>query len=351
MMGGSHHQQHHRGGRGGSDRGRHSHHRRPLANRSGIFFRSLQEEQDWVQERRSQRLARPSKFDLPMEDMDETDSLILRPNAAVAPGTAASPPTAAVVGNSGSYRKLFVGNVPEDWTPVLVQQEIQAAIQKCRTSSSQEDPVILRVIKNLNEKYAFVEFVSPDWATAALQLDGMTPQPNMLWTFRRPSDYPGTKVDPEVYRLLDVSKINLISQIVVDGPNKLKISGLPPTLTREQVLELLQAFGPVRSFTLEMESTGNKQSRLSKGYGFCEYNDPLNTEIALQGLNGMEVGSDYRLRVERSTKVSSNGDAPRTIIQGYDIETLVDVALGQAAPPVEVMFRDPYGLPLTRIVN
>lgn len=99
---------------------------------------------------------------------------------------------------------------------------------------------------------------------------------------RRPKDYqplPGQQTDTSIYIP------GVISTNVPDTPNKIFIGGLPPYFTEDQVKQLLQVFGELRAFNLVKDtSTGN-----SKGFAFCEFLDPNITDIACQGLNGMDV--------------------------------------------------------------
>jgi splicing factor U2AF subunit len=99
---------------------------------------------------------------------------------------------------------------------------------------------------------------------------------------RRPKDYqplPGQQNDTSPYIP------GVISTNVPDTPNKIFIGGLPPYFTEDQVKQLLQVFGELRAFNLVKDtSTGN-----SKGFAFCEFLDPNITDIACQGLNGMDV--------------------------------------------------------------
>ena len=56
---------------------------------------------------------------------------------------------------------------------------------------------------------------------------------------------------------------------------------------------MLTAFGPLKAFNLVKDAiTG-----VSRGYAFCEYVDPLITDPAIQGLNGMQLG-DKKLIVQ-----------------------------------------------------
>ena len=146
--------------------------------------------------------------------------------------------------------------------------------------------------------------------------------------------------------------------------------GLHYHLTEDQVLELLQAFGKVKAFHLVKNEP---DSLTSKGYCFVEYVDPNVTPVAVIGLNGMDLGGGKVLSVrvagERSdvgmaipTAASMQGAAPlrplpsaprpdALIIDGYDIEVLVDAAMGQRPMPTAPMHMDQYGMPITRVVS
>jgi len=98
---------------------------------------------------------------------------------------------------------------------------------------------------------------------------------------RRPKDYqplPGQS-DASIYIP------GVISTNVPDTPNKVFVGGLPPYFTEEQVKQLLQVFGELRAFNLVKDASGGN----SKGFAFCEFLDPNITDVACQGLNGMEV--------------------------------------------------------------
>ena len=84
---------------------------------------------------------------------------------------------------------------------------------------------------------------------------------------------------------IDVGFKSGISAWMDDGPNKLFINNLPRNLTSNDVIELLQAIGPLKAFHLVVDPTAPPDQH-SKGYGFCEYKDPANTTVACKGLNG-----------------------------------------------------------------
>jgi splicing factor U2AF subunit len=143
-------------------------------------------------------------------------------------------------------------------------------------------------------------------------------------------------------------------------------TGLHYHLTEDQVLELLQAFGKVKAFHLVKN---DPDSLTSKGYCFVEYSDPNVTQVAVIGLNGMDLGGGKvltaRVAGERSdiimpatsTLAASMSAAPPApaaprpdaiIIGGYDVEAIVDAAMGLRAMPTAPMHVDQFGVPITR---
>lgn len=63
-----------------------------------------------------------------------------------------------------------------------------------------------------------------------------------------------------------------------------------------QVKELLASFGELKAFNLVKDSA----TGLSKGYAFCEYVDLTITDVAITGLNGMQLG-EKKLIVQRAS--------------------------------------------------
>lgn len=143
--------------------------------------------------------------------------------------------------------------------------------------------------------------------------------------------------------------------------------GLHYHLTEDQVLELLQAFGKVKAFHLVKNEP---DSLTSKGYCFVEFSDPNVTPVAVIGLNGMDLGGGKvltaRVAGERSggmigspTMASMMGGAPvpplpaqprpdAIIIGGYDVEELIDAAMGLRPMPLAPTHVDQFGVPITR---
>lgn len=181
-----------------------------------------------------------------------------------------------------------------------------------------------------------------------MALDGLEIVPGYPVKVKRPNDY-NPAAAPVMTRgvpVLNVSKLGIIAPTVLDSPNKIFIGGLPYHFTESQVLELLSAFGKIKAFHLVKS---DPDVALSKGYCFVEYLDSAITHVAVEGLNGMEIGDGKQLTARvagerdattNTTATSTNSSivvppdaatappANRTIVAGYDIELLVDAALG-----------------------
>ena len=374
-----------------------------------IVFNSYEEEMDFVEQRRRKRLARTTKFDVTPEQLGLSAPITIQPSAAVAAALSLDPndsgkhlssldPSAIAAAAAAALfaqqqqknsslatnamslpqqtrhaRRLYVGNLPIGVTEQQIHHTFRTAIIKCLVPGSGipdpsvEDP-ILSVYINHERRFSFLEFKSVELCSACMTLDGIEIIPGQPHAkVKRPNDYiPSMAPIEAVKPILDISQIGLISSAVLDGPNKIFIGGLHYHLQDSQVLELLQAFGKVKAFHLVKNEP---DSQLSKGYCFVEYADPAVTPVAIAGLNGMDIGGGKsltsRLAGERNGMIQpqampvpvpvndSGGQqdmAHKTIVSGYDVDAIVDAAMGQGAMPQGPSYFDPNGLPLTRIV-
>jgi splicing factor U2AF subunit len=89
-------------------------------------------------------------------------------------------------------------------------------------------------------------------------------------------------------------------------------------------MDLLKAFGELKSFSLVKDSA----TGISKGFAFCEFLLPEITDIACEGLHGLEVG-DKKLIVQRA----SVGASKLPMIDG----ALPGAGLGRAILPIEIL--------------
>ncbi|KAE9981517.1 hypothetical protein EG328_011554 [Venturia inaequalis] len=197
-------------------------------------------------------------------------------------------------------KRLFVYNVPAAATNDSLVEFFNLQLNGLNVIAG-NDPCLSAAIST-DRSYALLEFKNPNDATVALALNGITMEATdggadtdmadaSGLSIRRPKDYisPTSVVDPDAME-------GVISPIVKDSPNKLCISHIPIHMTEEQIKEILEAMGPLSALVL-VTDVGSEQSR---GFAFCEYSDPSKTEIALEGLNGLELGDDH-LKVERAS--------------------------------------------------
>lgn len=166
-------------------------------------------------------------------------------------------------------------------------------------------PPALKAYINMEKCYAFVEMTSMELATACMELDGIRFEHytgSHVLRIRRPNDY-----RPElVPKLGPIPRLNmeLLATLGATGAatgGKIFIGGIPYGITDEQVVELLSAFGPVKSFNQIRDGSTN----LTKGYGFCEYFSTEVADTAILGLNGMPL-RDKVLTVRYAAQNNNN---------------------------------------------
>ncbi|KAF9908282.1 U2 small nuclear RNA auxiliary factor 2 [Linnemannia zychae] len=196
-------------------------------------------------------------------------------------------------------RRLYCGNLPLGINEESLADFFNQTMMSMSLTTSSGAPVV-SVHINFEKNYAFVEFRTPEEATAAMAFDGIVFQ-NQTLKIRRPKDY-----QPPEGTVQEVPQIHVpgvISTNVPDSENKIFIGGLPLYLNDEQVIELLTAFGELKAFNLVKENNIGP----SKGFAFCEYLDPNLTDIACQGLNNMMLG-EKKLVVQRASVGSSRNN-------------------------------------------
>lgn len=157
---------------------------------------------------------------------------------------------------------------------------------------------------------AWLEFREADGATSALFLDGIVYLGHTL-RIHRPRDPPHV-----------VTATTGVDPFVEDGPDKLYIGAIPLFLGEVQVAELLKAFGELKGFRLVRDPVSGD----SEGYAFCNYADPAVTELAIEGLNGMEV-SEQRLIVQRASEnpIAQKQDGPETSEEPTSAMTMLNM--------------------------
>lgn len=110
---------------------------------------------------------------------------------------------------------------------------------------------------------ALLEFKTPGDATVALALDGISMFSDAMDTsngssglsIQRPKDYIGPPAAPPSDGDIEMG----ISSEVPDTTQKLMITNLAPSLSEEELKQLLLAIGSLRSFALAIDDTGSSR--------------------------------------------------------------------------------------------
>ncbi|EZF25068.1 hypothetical protein H112_02521 [Trichophyton rubrum D6] len=205
--------------------------------------------------------------------------------------------------NSRQSKRLFAHNIPPNVTEDTLQQFFNLQLNGLNVISGVDPCQSVQISKD--GKFALLEFNTAADATVALAFDGITMEEHEAnresngesngnvkgLTIVRPKDYIVPLPTDEEPR-----QEGVVSSNVPDSPNKICVSNIPPFIQEDQVTMLLVSFGELKSFVL-VKDVGTDESR---GIAFCEYLDSASTGIAVEGLNGMELG-DRRLKVNRAS--------------------------------------------------
>ncbi|KAJ6581381.1 hypothetical protein B0H19DRAFT_1207350 [Mycena capillaripes] len=192
---------------------------------------------------------------------------------------------------SRQSRRLYIGSITPEVTEQNLADFFNVKMEEMKIGTGGPGNPVLAVQCNYEKNYAFVEFRSAEDATSAMAFDGIIFINGPL-KIRRPKDYGGMDLSASP----GVHVPGVVSTNVPDTINKVFVGGLPTYLNEEQVMELLKSFGELKAFNLVREN-GNGPS---KGFAFFEYVDTAVTDVAIQSLNGMELGDRY-LVVQRAS--------------------------------------------------
>lgn len=203
-------------------------------------------------------------------------------------------------GNSRQSKRLILYNIPPASTEDVIMSFFNLQLNGLNVVESTDPCVLCQVSKD--QSFALVEFRHASEATVALALDGISMEADDVANGNANGTGHGLKIQrPKDYIVPAIAedvpyKPGVVSNIVIDTPNKISIANLPPYLTEEQVTELLTSFGELKALAL-VKDNGTDESR---GIAFCEFVDPATTDIAIQGLNGMPIG-DNKLKVRKAS--------------------------------------------------
>ena len=179
-------------------------------------------------------------------------------------GTAGN--TALKPSNARQSKRLFVHNLPPSATEETIINFFNLQLNGLNVVSS-VDPVISAQIAK-DQSFALLEFKTPTEATVALAFEGITMEDNSTMdtgvmnglqglVIRRPKDYIVDSAPAE-----EQYQEGMVSSNVPDTPNKIVITNLLPSLTEDQVQELVGTFGALKAFVL-VKDQGTEESRVS----------------------------------------------------------------------------------------
>ncbi|KAI9784159.1 MAG: hypothetical protein M1839_002664 [Geoglossum umbratile] len=203
--------------------------------------------------------------------------------------------------NARQSKRLLIHNTPSSVTEDDLVQFLNLQLNGLNVIEG-TDPVVSAQFSR-DKSFSLVELKSATDATVLLAFDGISMEDNDDMdtsngagdrgglSIRRPKDYIVPAVTDDSHY-----EEGVVSNVVPDTQNKISVSNIPLYLTDEQVTELLVSFGELKAFVL-IKDNGTEESR---GIAFCEYVDPSATDIAVEGLNGMELG-DKHLKIQRAS--------------------------------------------------
>ena len=245
-------------------------------------------------------------------------------------------------------KRVMVHNLPADATDESMVDFFNLQLNGLNVTRGVDPCISAQCSKD--KTYALVEFKTPEDATNAMAFDGIAMASNAMDTngdsngapkglqIKRPKDYIVPNITDETE-----NESGLLSNTVPDTQNKISITNLPSFLGEEQIQELLMSFGELKNFILVKDQSSGE----SRGIAFCEYKDPSVTKVAVDSLNGMELG-DAAMRVKLasigiqqvSSEMSVNAMSLMAGAKSNDAENGRVLALMNMITPEELMDPD-----------
>ncbi|KAL6548291.1 hypothetical protein OROGR_008712 [Orobanche gracilis] len=177
-------------------------------------------------------------------------------------------------------RRLYVENLPPSASEKDLIECINKSLLSYGVNYIQGTQPCMSCIIHKEKSQALLEFLTPEDASSAIALDGMSFSGANL-KIRRPKDYANVTTGLSEKSVVAVDPV---SDVVVDSPHKIFIGGISKLISSKMILEIARAFGPVRAFHFEVNTD------LNESCAFLEYVDLSVTSKACAGLNGMKLG-------------------------------------------------------------
>jgi len=200
-------------------------------------------------------------------------------------------------------RRVYAGGIPAGVSEAELMLFFTDVIVRA-SGMRWDSPPVLKIYLNAERAYAFIEFCSMELCAGCMELDGIKFEHHSgpaTIRIRRPNDFRPELVPSSCPPAIKLNLSSMgIQSAAASNASKIFIGGLPYNLTDEQVMELLGAFGPIKSF----HQVRDPGAANTKGYGFCEYADTQHAEAAIAGLHSMPLG-EKTLTVRWSTSTAS----------------------------------------------
>ncbi|KRX06402.1 hypothetical protein PPERSA_05015 [Pseudocohnilembus persalinus] len=193
--------------------------------------------------------------------------------------------------------RVYVGNIPDSVDQKQIETFISDSLKLCGGCLDPGVPIFSGKL-NMAKKFIFLTMRSIEEASALLELDGLIYQGKSL-RIRRPTDYATNKkvIGMREVPILDLTKIQIqkISTQVENTPDKLWITNIPEQYNEQQIIDILQQFGQLKSFHLAADKVTNQ----SKGFAFCEFQNTQQTDYCIQQMNG-KILEGRAIQIKRS---------------------------------------------------
>lgn len=177
-------------------------------------------------------------------------------------------------------RRLYIENLPSSASEKSVIDCLNEYLVSSAANHIQTSRPCISCIINKDKAQALVEFLTPEDATAALSFDGNSFAGSFL-KMRRPKDFVEASSGVQE-KTGDV--VRTVSDVVIDSPHKIFVSGISDILSSKMLMEIANAFGPLNAFRFDFNE------ELNGPCAFLEYEDRSITPKACAGLNGLMLG-------------------------------------------------------------
>ncbi|KAG8369893.1 hypothetical protein BUALT_Bualt14G0060800 [Buddleja alternifolia] len=199
-------------------------------------------------------------------------------------------------------RRLYVENLPSSASEKDLLECINKYLMSSGVNYIQGTQPCISCIIHKEKGQALLEFLTPEYASAALSLDGI-PFSGSNLKLRRPKDYTNITFLRYIVVINHVAGFQTVaifmqtglpdklvvavdstSSIVEDSPHKIFVGGISNLISSDMLLEIARAFGPVKAYHYEFNADMNEPC------AFLEYVDHSVTSKACAGINGIRLG-------------------------------------------------------------